>query len=185
MNEKLSNFFSSTTNSSTSVEEKRTLEESVKSDLKTFSKGNSKLTLLAIAAFIANTLYIASGFFDTYATKWTLDFDCVIPALKNVEWTSDQIRNLTSASSCEVFNLNYAELAQLSFDDAWDAAMEVNETIACEKVGTFKFNEDSGRFFNIDNGLVCEKQPTSERIVSAFNVGCILGAILFGILGDR
>lgn len=69
-------------------------------------------------------------------------FWCVIPELVNDNWTTDQIRNISSADDCHIFDFNYTYIASLGYNRAQEYVEEYEFMPKKVSCSSFMFNEN-------------------------------------------
>ncbi|KAL7014113.1 hypothetical protein ACKWTF_015750 [Chironomus riparius] len=173
-----------------SYEERKTLKEVVCDDLKRKGSGHAWLWLLFALCFIGTSSFYSQLFFDLTALEEPADFFCLPKELKSTNWTIDEIREVSkysnSTQSCMALKLDYKFLSTLSFGEALDLVNNLDELDGgmCSEIGgviyVVKGAEES---YADDMSLLCRDDVSS--IYTAFYRGCILGGVIFGVLGDR
>lgn len=120
------------------------------------------------------------------------DYWCVIPELSASNWTTDQIRNISSQrhgfDNCKVADLNYKQLAQYSFEEAYsmDLPTPVSE-VSCHNRPQSYFDYEPKEKITIvqEWDLVCENSFWRTTVQVGVSVGKFVGATTFGILSDK
>lgn len=110
---------------------------------------------------------------------------CSIPILTSANWTDEQIRNISSASSCTQYDYNYENFAKIGFEEAlkYKNKHRILKTTECN-VRSFARNTE-GTSFVEDWDLVCDKMADRSNTQMMFSLGKLLGSASFGIISDK
>lgn len=129
-------------------------------------------------------------YFDLNAFQEPPNYFCMPKELKSTNWTVDQIHELSaysnSTQSCMALKLDYVNLSKMSFGEAIDAVIGIEEVdgATCSEIGGEIYVVNGGDATYADElGLLC--QETVSDVYLAFYRGCIAGGAVFGILGDK
>lgn len=59
---------------------------------------------------------------------------CAIPSLTAANWTDEEIRNISSTTSCTMYDYNYEDFAHIGFEKALEYKMSkpLPKSISCE-----------------------------------------------------
>ncbi|XP_029041767.1 organic cation transporter protein [Osmia bicornis bicornis] len=110
---------------------------------------------------------------------------CSVPTLTAANWTDEEIRNISSASSCTMYNYDYEYFAQIGFHEALEYKIShtIPETASCE---TRTFAKDTDRTSIVEDwDLVCDKSAARSSTHMALSLGKLLGSAFFGIFADK
>ncbi|XP_043487909.1 organic cation transporter protein-like [Polistes fuscatus] len=157
--------------------------------LAAYSKRTWFITWLFMLCFTSCTLngfHVMSYVFYSVSPKhW-----CSIPALEKANWTSEQIRTVSSLSpdelsNCEYYDWNYEELANMGYDTALKKVEtdEKPKTIPCKQFSYEIEYKDSS--FVPEWDIVCDRLVMKATVQTAVSVGKFVGAFIFGVLADR
>ncbi|KAJ6638868.1 Organic cation transporter protein, partial [Pseudolycoriella hygida] len=149
------------------------------------------LFILCTAPNILNGFHVSSYVF---LGKMPTSYWCVIPELKSANWTTDQMRMISTkehglGDSCHVLNYNYSMLSHMNYNEALEYVQnnEVPEEISCLRSDRFYFDY----FYNEGNSivsewdLVCENSFWRSTVQAAVSAGKFMGATSFGIISDK
>ncbi|XP_023709704.1 organic cation transporter protein isoform X3 [Cryptotermes secundus] len=111
---------------------------------------------------------------------------CAVPELQATNWTSEQIRTISSpggisGDSCEIVNWNYTILAALSYEEALNYISNVNYP------GQYECDSWSyeGNGIVSEWDLVCSRTPLKSTVQMTVSLGKFLGALVFGFVADK
>ncbi|XP_076163555.1 organic cation transporter protein isoform X2 [Ptiloglossa arizonensis] len=110
---------------------------------------------------------------------------CSVPILTAANWTDEQVRNISSADSCTVYDYDYQNFARIGFDEALEYKRNhgPQKSLPCE---TRSFARNHGRTSLVEDwDLVCEKTAARSSTHMALSLGKLLGSAFFGIFADR
>ncbi|XP_033177610.1 organic cation transporter protein-like isoform X2 [Bombus impatiens] len=110
---------------------------------------------------------------------------CAIPSLTAANWTDEEIRNISSTTSCTMYDYNYEDFAYIGFEKALEYKMSnpLPKSISCE-VRSFA-NDIDGTSLVQDWDLVCDKTAARSSTHMALSLGKLLGSALFGVIADK
>jgi hypothetical protein len=112
---------------------------------------------------------------------------------KSTNFTWQQIREISSPAfdnetqSCDVFDFNYDKVATMTFEDAisYRNEHESDNVMSCDKIGSFVFDIPTDTSYTTEMNLICDKSEEVSYVLFSFYVGCMIGGVLIGILGDK
>ncbi|PSN45357.1 hypothetical protein C0J52_06542 [Blattella germanica] len=143
---------------------------------------------LWVVLVLASTPSMVNTFHLTVYVFWgqSLEHWCDVPQLRVANWTADQIKNISnpgglSRESCQVYNWNYSQLAEMSYEDG------IQFTSSQHKPSI----SDCHKWNYVGNGvvsewdLVCSRTPLKSTVQMAVSLGKFLGALIAGLVADR
>ncbi|KAJ9574200.1 hypothetical protein L9F63_008456 [Diploptera punctata] len=116
----------------------------------------------------------------------TIPYWCAVPELQNANWTSEQIRNISSPNgisdeSCSKYDWNYTDLARMTYEDAlrYISTEQKPSAYACNS-----WSYDGNGIVS-EWDLVCDRIALKSTVQMAVALGKFLGAFIFGCVADR
>lgn len=147
------------------------------------------LFILCATPNILNGFHVSSYVF---LGKMPTSFWCVIPELKEANWTTEQMRTLSTnkgGDGCRVLNYNYSMLSHMAYDEALNyvKSHDVPEEISCLKSSSFyhDYYYNEGNSIVSEWDLVCENSFWRSTVQAAVSAGKFTGATSFGIISDK
>ncbi|XP_076277681.1 organic cation transporter protein [Lasioglossum baleicum] len=109
---------------------------------------------------------------------------CAVPSLTAANWTREEIRNISSATSCTMYDYDYQYFAKIGFEEALEyKKTHTQKTIAC---AVRDFEPDlEGTSYVEDWDLVCDNSAARSNTHMALSLGKLLGSAIFGVLADK
>ncbi|XP_043249538.1 organic cation transporter protein-like [Colletes gigas] len=141
----------------------------------------SIIFIFTLTPTIFNGLHSMSYIFIAEVpTHW-----CSVPSLTAANWTDEQIRNISSASPCTMYNYDYDKFAEIGFDKALEYKKnnKLPKELSCE-VRSFAHDLDTTSFVE-DWDLVCDKAAARSSTHMALSLGKLSGSAFFGIFADK
>ncbi|KAJ4432080.1 hypothetical protein ANN_20694 [Periplaneta americana] len=143
---------------------------------------------LWMVVLLASTPSMVNTFHLTVYVFWgqSLEHWCDVPALQYTNWTADQIRNVSnpggvSRESCELYNWNYSQLAEMSYPEAvlFTGSQHKPSTTECQHWNYV------GNGIVSEWDLVCSRKALKSTAQMAISLGKFLGALISGLVADR
>ncbi|XP_011505904.1 PREDICTED: organic cation transporter protein-like [Ceratosolen solmsi marchali] len=111
---------------------------------------------------------------------------CAVPELTKANWTSDQIRNISSVGSCAKYDYDYSHLAEIGFEESLKYVEKHHETTGTVKCTEYNYAANVERKSMVEEwNLVCDEGPKRATIHMALSLGKMLGAGILGVSADR
>ncbi|KZC12278.1 PREDICTED: organic cation transporter protein [Dufourea novaeangliae] len=110
---------------------------------------------------------------------------CAVPSLTAANWTDEEIRNISSATSCTMYNYDYEHFVKIGYDRAleYKSNNSLPQAIPCA-VRSFAHDFDRTSFVQ-DWDLVCDNTAARSSTHMALSLGKLLGSAFFGIFADK
>ncbi|KAG4075613.1 hypothetical protein HA402_003438 [Bradysia odoriphaga] len=147
------------------------------------------LFILCTVPNILNGFHVSSYVF---LGKMPTSFWCVIPDLLEANWTTEQMRTLSTkegGDGCRVLNYNYSMLSHMAYDEAvrYVKSQDVPEEVSCLRSSTFyhDYYYSEGNSIVSEWDLVCENSFWRSTVQAAVSAGKFMGATSFGIISDK
>ncbi|XP_057338045.1 organic cation transporter protein-like isoform X2 [Microplitis mediator] len=110
---------------------------------------------------------------------------CAIPELTNVNWTDDQIKNISIIDECQKYDYNYTYLASLRHEEAIEYVEDIEFNTSVVSCSSFVF-DNSGRSTIVNEWqLVCDRKVYRANTFLAYAFGKLIGGGILGIAADK
>ncbi|XP_011302376.1 organic cation transporter protein [Fopius arisanus] len=110
---------------------------------------------------------------------------CTVPELVSANWTSEEIRRISSAGECIMYNYDYKYLARLGYEEAVKYVEDLSERPGSSSCSSFIFG-DVGRSTVVQEwDLVCTRAADRANTFMAFSLGKLMGSGIFGVYADK
>ncbi|XP_033228198.1 organic cation transporter protein-like [Belonocnema kinseyi] len=140
-----------------------------------------KIFLISIVpTLISGVQAISYVFTADIPTHW-----CEVKELNASNWTKNQIKTISSASSCTSYNYNYTYFVKMGYDGAlnYTKGHKLPETSECTN---YLFENDLGRKSMVEEwGLLCRYAHQRPAVQMVLILGKTIGAFVFGTLSDK
>ncbi|XP_014207000.1 organic cation transporter protein [Copidosoma floridanum] len=111
---------------------------------------------------------------------------CAVPELTSANWTSEQIREVSSAGACAKYDYNYSLLAEIGFAESRRyVAQRIKDATTLDCTG-HNYADDTDRTSMVQEwDLVCKDAPKRATTHMALSLGKLLGAGFLGVSADK
>lgn len=154
-------------------------------ELGRLGEGSSFLWLIfifTITPTVFNGLHSMSHIFTAEVpSHW-----CSVPVLTAANWTDAQVREISSATPCTVYEYDYAMFAKIGYEEAlnYKTGHPPNSTSACTS-RTFADDAAGKTSLVQDWDLVCENTAYRSNMHMALSLGKLIGSGFFGVFADK
>ncbi|XP_033228905.1 organic cation transporter protein-like [Belonocnema kinseyi] len=110
---------------------------------------------------------------------------CEVEELSACNWTRNQIKTISSASSCTSYNYNYTYFVEIGYDGALNYTKyhKLPETSECSN---YLFANNLDRKSIVEEwGPICGNAHQRPTVQMVLILGKTIGAVLFGTLSDK
>ncbi|CAD7084049.1 unnamed protein product [Hermetia illucens] len=169
------------------------LKETVTNELERLETTNKWVWALFFLCFspnILNGFHVSSYVLLAHISN---DMWCTIPQLKDSNWTTEEMRNISStgltSKGCTVLDWDYSQLGHMTFTEAWEHTQTNGrpKEVSCQSSsigGSYEFENPLSSIVPEWN-LVCEKAVSRTSAQVSVSIGKFLGASIFGIMSDK
>ncbi|XP_014260538.1 organic cation transporter protein isoform X1 [Cimex lectularius] len=143
------------------------------------------LFLLTSSPGILNSMHITSYvFLADNPVVW-----CHVPELTNSNWTSEQIRNISSLDTtkeenCYMYDWNYTLFSAIGYEESLNFISGQKNRPDKIKCTSYDYNETISSVVS-EWDLVCDATPLKSLVQVAVAVGKFVGAFCFGMVADK
>ncbi|XP_043276634.1 organic cation transporter protein-like isoform X2 [Venturia canescens] len=110
---------------------------------------------------------------------------CAVPELVSANWTVQQIKEISSASNCLVYNYDYTYFAQVGYENATEYIKTLTILPVTTSCSQYYYEDIGGSTVVEEWNLVCDRAADRANTYMALSLGKLIGAGFFGVFADR